>query len=289
MRHRCRRLLLLFAAALLLSACSAIRLGYGNVDSLARWWMDQYLDFTPEQDVLVRERLQRLHAWHRQSQLRDYVGLLQDARKLVAAQTGAADALALTDGIIRRVRVLADKAIPDTADLLATLTPAQIDRMATRLAEKNADHAKEARLADGEIGQRKARGKRLLERAEYWFGGFSDEQEAAIRRLIDAQPTGSQFWYEERLRRQREWLDLARRVQRERPPRDTVIAWQRNYTDGFDLPADPTRRAQALALRRASAELAVAVHALTTRAQREHALNKFDDLIRELTELAQEA
>ena len=136
MRHRCRRLLLLFAAALLLSACSAIRLGYGNVDSLARWWMDQYLDFTPEQDVLVRERLQRLHAWHRQSQLRDYVGLLQDARKLVAAQPGAADALALTDGIIRRVRVLADKAIPDTADLLATLTPAQIDRMATRLAEK---------------------------------------------------------------------------------------------------------------------------------------------------------
>ena len=288
MRHRCRRLLLLFAAALLLPACSAIRLGYGNADSLARWWMDQYLDFTPEQDALVRERVLRFHAWHRQSQLRDYAGLLQDASKLVAARPGAADTLALSDGIIRRVRVLADKAIPDTADLLATLAPAQIDRMATRLAVKNADHAKEARLAEGEIGQRKAREKRLLERAEFWFGGFSDEQEAAIRRLIGAQPTGSQFWYEERLRRQREWLDLARRVQREQPPRATVVAWLRDYADGFDLPADPVRRGQALALRRASAELAVAVHALTTGAQREHALNKFEDLIRELTELAQE-
>lgn len=287
----CRRLsgfALILVSALLVASCSAIRLGYGNVDSLARWWMDQYLDFTPEQDALVRDRLIRLHAWHRHSQLADYVVLLKDARSLVGAQPATADALGLTDGIIRRVRTLADKAMPDVADLLATLSPAQIDRMAARLADKNADYAKEARLADGEAGQRKARFKRLLERAEYWFGSFSDEQEAAIRRLIDAQPTGSQFWYDERLRRQREWLELARRVQRERPPRDAVIAMLRDYAERFDIPVEPGRRSQALVLRRGAAELVVALHGLTTSAQREHARHKFDDLIQELTGLAQE-
>ena len=288
MRHIRVHLLLFFAAILLLQACSAIRLGYGNADSLARWWLDQYLDFTPEQDALVRERLTRLHLWHRQSQLPDYATVLREGRGLIDGQPTAANSLELSESIIRRVRTLTDKAIPDVADLLATLTPAQIDRMAARLADKNADYAKEARLADGEAGQRKARVKRLLERAEYWFGDFSNEQETSIRRLIDAQPTGSQFWFDERLRRQREWLEIVRKVQRERPARDTVVAMLRDYAERFDIPVEPTRRTQAIALRRSSAELAVAMHALTTKAQREHARHKFDDLIRELGELAQE-
>ncbi len=288
MRRALARLLPLLVAILLLQACSAIRLGYGNADSLARWWMDQYLDFTPEQDGLVRERLSRLHAWHRQTQLTDYVTLLRDARGLVDAKPGAPEMLALTESVIRRVRSLADKATPDVADLLASLTPQQIDRMAARLAEKNADYAKAARLADGESGQRKARLKRLMERAEYWFGDFSTEQEAAIQRLVDAQPTGTQFWYDERLRRQREWLDLARKVQRERPSRVETIALLRDYAERFDMPADPARRVAALGMRRAGAELAAAIHGLTTRAQRDHARTKFDDLIRDLTELAQE-
>ncbi len=288
MRKPLARVLLSIAAILLLSACSAVRLGYGNADGLARWWLDHYLDFTPEQDALVRERLARLHLWHRHEQLKDYVVALREARDLVDGQPTVAVALGQGDGIVRRLRTLADKAIPDIADLLVTLTPGQIDRMAARLLERNAEHAKEMRLADGEDDQRKARMKRLLERAEFWFGDFSAEQEAAIRRLIDARPSGSQFWFDERLRRQREWLEIARKVRRERPTRAAVIAMLHDYADRFDVPAEPTRRAQAIALRRASAELAVAIHAMTTPAQRTHARLKFDDLIRDLAELARE-
>lgn len=288
MRRKLFRLLPLLAAMLLLQACSAIRLGYGSADSLARWWMDQYLDFTSEQDGLVRERLGHLHAWHRQTQLQDYVLLLREARGLVDAGPAATEMLGLTGSVIRRVRTLADRALPDLADLLATLTPQQIDRMANRLAERNTAYAREAGLADGEPAQRKARYKRMMERAEYWFGDFSTEQETAIRRLIDAQATGAQFWFDERLRRQRDWLELVRKVQRDKPSRAAVIAMLRDYAENFDLPADPARRTVAIAMRRSGAELAAAIHGLTTRAQREHARHKFDDLIRELTELAQE-
>ena len=51
--------------------------------------------------------------------------------------------------------------------------------------------------------------------------------------------------------------------------------------------ADPARLARALALRRASAELSIAILALTTPAQRAHAQQKLDDLIRDFTELSQ--
>jgi hypothetical protein len=42
-------------------------------------------------------------------------------------------------------------------------------------------------------------------------------------------------------------------------------------------------------MRRAGAELAVAIHGLTTKAQREHARHKIDDLIKDMTELAEES
>jgi len=286
MRRLFRHLILAFAVGLLLQACSAVRLGYGNADSIARWWIDQHLDLAPEQDALSRERLARLTAWHRKTQLPDYVALLRQGKAFAAGQPTAGEALILGDGIIRRVRVLAEQATPDVADLLATLTPAQIDRMAARFAEKNADLAKEMRLAEGDAAQNEARYKRLMERAEYWLGDFSSDQEAALRRRVDAQDPGGQFWFDERLRRQRELLDLMRQVQRERPPRERIIALLRDYAARFDLPADPARLARAQAMRRASAELTVAILAMATPTQREHARQKFDELIHDFTELS---
>lgn len=289
MRRSLRLTLLVVATGLLLQACSAVRLGYGNADSLARWWLDQYVDMSPEQDALTRARLLRLHAWHRKTQVPEYVNVLRQGQKLVAGQPGAADMLTLGDGVIRLGRALAEQATPDIADFLATLAPEQIERMAERLAEKNLDYAKEAQLADGESGLRKASYKRTLERAEYWFGDFSGEQKTMLRRMIDGQKVGGQFWYEERLRRQRDWLALVRQVQRERPPREQVMRLLRDYAARFDMPLDPARLAQAQVLRRASAELAVAVLAMTTPAQRAHARQKLDDLMRDFTELSQEA
>ena len=282
------RLLLIPILCVLLQGCSAVRLGYGNADSLARWWIDQYVDLSPEQDGLVRERLLRFHAWHRKTQLPDYAELLRQGRAFATGQPTAKDALALSEGIIRRGRTMADQAAPDIADFLASIGPAQIERMSARFAEKNADFAKEAKLGENEAAQRTVRYKRLLERAEYWFGDFNDTQQAALRQLVEGQNPGTRFWYDERLRRQREWLDLVRKVQSERPPRERTTQRLRDYAAGFDLPVDPARLPQALALRRASADLAVAIHALTTPAQRAHAQQRIDDLIRDLTELSQE-
>jgi hypothetical protein len=281
-----RHLLLALVAGLVLQGCSAVRLGYGNADSLARWWLDQYLDLAPEQDALSRERLARLMAWHRKTQLPDYVTLLQQGKTFAAGQPTPADALALGDQVIHRVRVLAEHATPDVADLVATLTPAQIDRLASRFAEKNAELAKEMRLGEGDAAQNKARYKRLLERAEYWLGDFADDQENALRRMVEAQDPGGRFWLDERLRRQRELLDLMRQVQKERPPRERIIALLRDYAARFDQPADPARQARGRALRRASAELTVAILAMATPAQREHVRQKFDDLIHDFSELA---
>lgn len=281
-----RRMLLGIVVMLLLQGCSAVRLGYNNVDSLARWWIDQYVDLSPEQDALLRERLSRLHLWHRRAQLPEYASLARQAQKIIAGQPTSSDALTLLDGVIRGGQVLAAQATPDIADFLLTLSPGQIERMAGQFAEKNAVFAREVQLADGESGQRKAQLKRVLERVEFWFGDFSDEQSMALRQFIEGQPIGTQFWYDERLRRQREWLELARLVQRTRPPREQLSYLLQQYAARFDLPSDQLRLAQAQSLRRNSAELFLLIHATATAEQRAHALHKLDDLANDFASLS---
>ncbi|MCX7178172.1 MAG: DUF6279 family lipoprotein [Proteobacteria bacterium] len=242
-----RRMLLGIVVMLLLQGCSAVRLGYNNADSLARWWIDQYVDLSPEQDALLRERLSRLHLWHRRAQLPEYASLARQAQKIIAGQPTSSDALTLLDGVIRGGQVLAAQATPDIADFLLTLSPGQIERMAGQFAEKNAVFAREVQLADGESGQRKAQLKRVLER---------------------------------------EWLELARLVQRTRPPREQLSYLLQQYAARFDLPSDPLRLAQAQSLRRNSAELFLLIHATATAEQRAHALHKLDDLANDFASLS---
>ena len=160
-RRFIRRLLLLAAVSALLQGCSGIRLAYDNADSLARWWLDKYVDLSEEQDALTRDRLTRIHARHRKTQLPDYLAVLRQGQQFVAGRPTAADALAIVDRLIRHGRALAELAAPDVADFLPTLSDAQIGRMAARMEEKNAEYAEEAQLADGESGRRDRKSTRL--------------------------------------------------------------------------------------------------------------------------------
>jgi len=54
---------------LVLSACSTVRLGYNQADTLALYFADSYLDLDSEQEAVWRESLKRLVSWHRQNEL----------------------------------------------------------------------------------------------------------------------------------------------------------------------------------------------------------------------------
>jgi hypothetical protein len=67
--HRLARIIVLPALVAGLAACSAIKLGYNNLDEIAYWWLDSYVDFTDDQAPRAREDLARLHWWHRNEEL----------------------------------------------------------------------------------------------------------------------------------------------------------------------------------------------------------------------------
>ena len=57
-----------------------MKLGYNNADTLALFQLDSYLELNPEQEQTVKERVNALLAWHRSTQLRDYVAFIDKMR-----------------------------------------------------------------------------------------------------------------------------------------------------------------------------------------------------------------
>lgn len=57
-----------------------VRIGYGQLDSIAAWMVDEYFDLEPRQKGQFLARFDRLYQWHRYEQLPDYAAFLDETR-----------------------------------------------------------------------------------------------------------------------------------------------------------------------------------------------------------------
>ena len=220
--------ILLLCMALMLSACSMVRVAYNNGESLTYWWLDGYIDIENDQRPWVKERIDRLFDWHRKTQLRDYTRLLRDGQKRL--QTGIDKPTALADiaEMKKRLLVTLEAALPDLVDLALDLRPEQLVRINKKFASLNSEYRKDYLRGDLE-DRHKYRFKKILSQAEFWFGDFSREQEAQIRKAVAAVPLDNDLYYRARLRRQRDLMTMLTKIQSERPSRDATIAMLRTH------------------------------------------------------------
>lgn len=271
-------ILLIVAVCGLLSGCSAARLAYENGESLSYWWFDGYLDFDATQRAVVKADIAEAFAWHRRSELPDYVDLLGSIqtrlqRSIVqGSQVTRTEIQADVDEVRRRLRRMTEHAAVPLAALAASLQPVQLARLQEKLAAKNSAYRKEN--LRGDVGQRQDRRfKKALQQAEYWFGDFDDQQEAAIRAASDARPLDPETVYEERLRRQTAMLALIRRIQTERPLPATAAALIAAFLDPANQHAAmPEKKAFFEAQQEGNIRLATVIVNLANPAQRASAI-----------------
>ena len=62
----------------LVSGCSATQFIYNRVDIVIRWYLDDYVSLSRNQQAQFDERLDDLLSWHRQEELPSYVTLLDE-------------------------------------------------------------------------------------------------------------------------------------------------------------------------------------------------------------------
>ncbi|MDF3823260.1 hypothetical protein P3G55_25475, partial [Leptospira sp. 96542] len=68
-RARALRGVTILALAALVTACSTLQFGYGQLPRLAAWQLDSYLDLDRAQSRQLDVALAELHAWHRREEL----------------------------------------------------------------------------------------------------------------------------------------------------------------------------------------------------------------------------
>lgn len=284
-----RRLSALIVAMLVvlgLSGCSTIRLAYNQADHIAAWMADDYFDLTPEQKQAFRSRFHRFHAWHRATQLPDYANLLEATRQRILAGAAQADADWLADSIHTRLRTMARHGYKDAAFVLSQLSDEQLQAAQKEFDRSNRKYMRENGVGAAPDQQRRLRARRHMERIEHWTGPLDASQEARLRELSRALPLITEQRYQERLRRQSEFLGLLQ--QRKNPEafaprlRDWLVEWDRTRPAAYQQ--EYTQFMQA------SARMYVAVLDMLTPEQRQHVvavLQRYQQAFRELAAQSQ--
>ena len=214
--------LFLIVLMVVIAGCGALKTAYNHGDTLLYWWIDKYVDLNSDQKIAVKEDIRDLFRWHRKTQLLDYVQVLKHGQKQLAGNPTAADLAADYDDIKNRTQTLLNKALPELADLALSLEPDQIATLEKKFASNNADF-RNKNMKGSKDDQNKFRYKKSMEQFELWFGSFSAEQEAQIRKASDARPLDNQIWLDERMRRQKGILTLVQKVQREKLSKEATI------------------------------------------------------------------
>ena len=237
------RVWFLLALMVVVTGCSSIKLAYNNGDTLLYWWLNAYVDLDSDQSSEVRKDIDDLFNWHRKTQLKTYVALLETAKRQLGGNMTQADLLADYREAKSRTEMLAMRALPELTDLARTIKPDQLEQMEKKFNKNNETYRK--KFLSGSTDERqKQRYKKSMEQFELWFGDFSRDQEAVLRKASDARPLDNQIWLDERIRRQQKILAVLRKVDQENLSKEATSALMQGLIrDIFDRIESPERKA----------------------------------------------
>ena len=278
------RLLLCTLLLSLAAGCSMVRFGYGQLDTLAGWQAQDYFDFDPAQRDSFSQRFVRLQAWHRSEQLPEYARFLTETRNRAERGLQTEDILWLFEGIKTRYGVIATRAAPDAAELLAGLTSAQIDHLRRELDKGNRKFLRENRSNESLENRRQAQNRRTLNQLRDWVGTLSAEQEQRITALLREVPLTDRLRHEDRLRRQQEFLALLEQRGDRRAfaarLRDWLVNWEQGRPPALARAFDDSWKKRAA--------FYASVDAMLTPQQRAHLLRRLQNYSEDFIALAAE-
>ena len=268
-------------AAVVLAGCSMLQLGYGQLDAILFRWLDRYVEFDDAQSLRARTALDEALAWHRRTQLPDYVGLLQRAETEVLADATPEQMCAWASEIRSRLDPILQQLAPAITDVALTLTPAQLASIEKRFAATN-DEFRDEYLQKSPQRRQRATVKREIERAEMLYGRLDEAQRTLVVESVKSSPYSAEVVDAERRSRQRDTLAIVRRLSETRPARDDALVQVRAYLRTMDHSPRAAYRAYVERVVGHNCALASALHNSASAAQRREAAKRLagyrDDL-----------
>jgi hypothetical protein len=176
--QRALRLPLLLALIVSFAACT--NFFYNRLDTLAAWYIQDLVSLDDSQRSDLRSWLDSTLQWHRSSELARYAKFLRELAD-TAAHPGNA---ATYKGIETQVELfgsrLVERAAPEAARLLMSLSPEQLTEFENNLAEKSRERNEKdlKALAAGQWHEKRA--KDIEKQLKRWTGSVTKQQHLLI-------------------------------------------------------------------------------------------------------------
>ncbi len=281
----------LFVALGLLAACTQVQFTYNNAEVLLRYMITDYVSLRSDQKDDFRARLDRFHAWHRQSELPEYARFAQLASERIAKGLTLEDAQFALTTFRQRYKLLVTHAIDDAVPLIQTLDTKQIAEIDAGFAKSNRKYLEDRkeRKSDSAEDRFDLRVERLQDIYKDWLGGLTTAQKARIAEAVKNMPDISSFRYAERVRNQQAFLNLLR----SHASANEINMRLRALLAEPETIRDPQYKAAMAASEKMHMQLAVDLSRMATPQQRAHASSRFsgyyDDFMKlsAMTKLAQ--
>ncbi|MEY2875101.1 MAG: hypothetical protein RLZZ373_2472 [Pseudomonadota bacterium] len=263
----------LLSVLTLLAACSTLRMGYSQADTIAYWWLDRYLDFSAAQTPQVRQALTQWQTWHRTRQLPEDTALLEQAAQEANADAAPAQACRWWKAVQARQETYLNALIEPMADTLGSLDDTQFKHLQTRLDTSNREW-RDTYLRGDNDQRHRASAERLTDRAETLYGRIDSAQRRFISERLRSSPWDPHRWQQERQRQQQEMVATLRAVAQPGLDKAQRVTLLRTWVGYTVRPSDEAARQYREQLVRFQCELAADLHNRTTPEQRQHAVER---------------
>ncbi|WP_163133208.1 DUF6279 family lipoprotein [Agarivorans sp. Alg241-V36] len=171
------RWILILILSGLLSACG-MRFVYNNLNWLAYWYIDDYIEMNSEQKAVFKPMLKSWLTWHRHEQLPVYLAQLQLFHAQINGGISQQQLLEQVAAWQEHYRVLAGHVYLDVAQLAQTASSQQLSDFMAKLAEQREDSDRQQSHYDYRI-------EHISNSVERWLGDVSPQQQQVIEQLAN--------------------------------------------------------------------------------------------------------
>jgi len=266
------------------SAACSFKTIYNNLDELIPEYVEDFITLDDVLEEKFERRTLLLLDWHRDTQLRHYADWMQSVQQDIGSQLTAEKVDQRFNELEQFWQTITARINDEMANLLPLLNERQQQELFSNLAESNADFREEY-IDIEEVDRREQYYEDMYDIYENWFGGLSDEQDAAIYKAAQALV----FTADLRLQRRLDWQRGIHKILTEHDDFELRRQHLRKFLAGFEHSYSDTYKEKLDLNRRIIVQLTVEISHKIDEEQKAFFISRTDEYIRIFRELAEKA
>ena len=274
--------------SVILTGCSAIRLGYNKLPEIASWWLDSYIDFTDSQGPQAKVALQKLQTWHRKEELPAIAELLVQAQTLAPQNITPVQACKVWESAQVRIESFIQESSRLAAPVVSQLSAKQLKHLEKEWASRNEDWKKNWLQGTPDTRVKK-RVDLAAERFNSFYGDLNAEQRLLLKQQFLQSAWTPEWGYQQRVKRQQEQLTALQAMSSEITKPAMPLAQVEKALEALMLqsvrPKDTSDLSQQLLLEQQACQNLAQLHNIMSPAQRLKAQRKLKDYETDVREL----